>query len=252
MAQAAPSFRIGGPAAASLLVNGLLIAALLNLGLGHGGRRPESPPLTVLSLALLKGAEQGDETAEAPHPPAAPADTQTALPAPTPPAPTPVKTFKTLYHIQNLPAAVTSPVQPAVGANNPSSMSMSVSQTAPSTVPSAAPLPRRGAIDGLDVKAPAGTSRSYAAKVRSWLYAHKIYPRRARMRRQEGQVRVRFVLDRAGLLLEGAIIDGSGIAALDDEATAMMRRASPYPQAPVDVPGERIEFTVPIDFIMPA
>lgn len=252
MAQAAPSFRIGGPAAASLLVNGLLIAALLNLGLGHGRRRSESRPLTVLSLALLKGAEQGEEMAEAPHPSAAPADTQAALPAKAPPTPTPVKTFKTLYHIQNLPAAVTPPAQPAVGANNPSSMSMSVSQTAPSTVPSAAPLPRRGANDGLDAKAPAGTSRSYAAKVRSWLYAHKIYPRRARMRRQEGQVRVRFVLDRAGLLLEGAIIDGSGIAALDDEATAMMRRASPYPQAPVDVPGERIEFTVPIDFIMPA
>lgn len=64
MAQAAHPFRIGGPAAASLLVNGLLIAALLNLGMGHVSRRSESPALTVLSLAQLKGVEQGEEDAE--------------------------------------------------------------------------------------------------------------------------------------------------------------------------------------------
>jgi periplasmic protein TonB len=48
MARAVPSFRISGPAAASLLVNGLLIAALLNLGMGQAARRQESPALTVL------------------------------------------------------------------------------------------------------------------------------------------------------------------------------------------------------------
>ena len=102
------------------------------------------------------------------------------------------------------------------------------------------------------MKAPSGTSRSYAAKVRSWLYAHKIYPRRARMRREEGRVQVRFVLDRTGMLLEGAVVQGSGNAVLDDEAEAMLRRASPYPRAPVELPGERIEFTAPIIFSLPA
>jgi protein TonB len=117
---------------------------------------------------------------------------------------------------------------------------------------SAAPLPYRGAADGLDVKAPPGTSRSYAAKVRSWLYAHKIYPRRARMRREEGRVQVRFVIDRTGMLLEGAIVQGSGNTVLDYEAEAMLRRASPYPGAPAELPGERIEFTAPIIFTLPA
>ena len=59
MDRAAHPFRIGGPAAASLLVNGLLIAALLNLGMGHVSRRAETAALTVLSLALPKGVEQG-------------------------------------------------------------------------------------------------------------------------------------------------------------------------------------------------
>ncbi len=72
------------------------------------------------------------------------------------------------------------------------------------------------------------------------------------MRREEGQVQVRFVLDRAGMLLEGAIIQGSGHAVLDEEAEAMLRRASPYPRAPADLPGDLMEFTAAIDFILPA
>ncbi|WP_139139405.1 energy transducer TonB, partial [Sphingobium phenoxybenzoativorans] len=123
-------------------------------------------------------------------------------------------------------------------------------QAAQASAP-AAPTARRGAADGLDVSAPPGASRNYAAKVRSWLYAHKIYPRRARMRHEEGRVQVRFVIDRAGVLIEGVIIQGSGNGALDEEAAAMMRRASPFPKAPGDVPGERIEFVAPIEFILP-
>ncbi|WP_230461478.1 energy transducer TonB [Sphingobium sp. CAP-1] len=79
-----------------------------------------------------------------------------------------------------------------------------------------------------------------------------MYPRRAKMRHEEGRVQVRFVIDRAGALLEGAVVRGSGNASLDDEAGAMLRRAAPYPRAPADVPGDRIEFLAPIDFILPA
>ncbi|MEJ7925687.1 energy transducer TonB [Sphingobium sp. AN641] len=247
MAQAAHPFRIGGPVVASLLVNGLLIGALLNLGMGHVSRRSESSALTVLSLALLKGVEQGKEEAETPSTPAAVQHPTTKQP----PA--------------RQPTAMTIVTPPVVVAPSRLSLSMPISAAAPTASPhaapsppalqataSAAPPPRRGAADGLDVKAPPGTSRSYAAKVRSWLYGHKIYPRRARMRREEGRVQVRFVLDRAGMLLEGAIVQGSGNTVLDDEAEAMLRRASPYPSAPTELPGERIEFTAPIIFTLPA
>lgn len=250
MTQAAHSFRIGGPAAASLLVNGLLIAALLGLGARHERRRTDSP-LTVLSLAQLKGSEQGDETAEAAARPTSPPDTQVRPPADTPMAPS-LPTVE-----QPAPQAVVTLAQTAAlaqSSNDAPILSQPVSQQAASPLapPSAAPAVRRGAAEGLDAKAPPGTSRSYAAQVRSWLYAHKIYPRRARMRRQEGRVQVRFVLDRTGMLLEGAIVHGSGNAVLDDEAQAMLRRASPYPRAPSELAGERIEFIAPIEFILPA
>ncbi|MES2174589.1 MAG: energy transducer TonB [Pseudomonadota bacterium] len=252
MARVAHPFRIGGPAAASLLVNGLLIAALLNLGMGHVSRRAESPTLTVLSLALLKGVEQGEE------------ETETAAPS-TPAAvpPPPVEQPRVSQQPVVAPAAppivaalsrlsFSMPMQAAAPVASPAAPPSHQAMAAVSTSSSAAPPPRRGTADGLDVKAPPGTSRSYAAKVRSWLYAHKIYPRRARMRREEGRVQVRFVLDRAGMLLEGSVIHGSGHAILDQEAEAMLRRASPYPRAPAELPGDRMEFTAPIEFTLPA
>ena len=247
--------RIGGPAAASLLVNALLIAALLNLGFRDAPTAKESPALTVMSLAVLKGVEDGAEEREAPAPAAPPSTIAAPYPAPvvkpvtvTPIVP-PVIILSPLAMAVPV-AAVRAPAAPAAPA---SATSAAPSATKAANAPAAASAPPpRGAADGLDVKAPPGNSRSYAAKVRSWLYAHKIYPRRARMRHQEGRVEVRFVIDRAGSLLEGVIIRGSGNDVLDEEAAAMMRRASPFPRAPMDVPGERIEFSAPIDFILPA
>lgn len=258
MARAGHPFRIGGPAAASLLVNGLLIAALLNLGIGQAGRRTESPTLTVLSLAMVKGTEQGEEEAEeaAASIPAAAAPQPPVEPPPIvpPPAPPPSITMPVAPPIVAVPSRLSllMPVQPVAPATRQVAYRPQLARQAQAaTSPSAPRAARRGAVDGLDIKAPSGTSYSYAAKIRSWLYAHKIYPRRARMRREEGRVHVRFVLDRAGMLLESAIIEGSGNATLDHEAEAMMRRASPYPRAPTELPGERIEFTAPIEFVLP-
>lgn len=245
--------RIGGPAAASLLVNALLVAALLNLGMGRSDRRVEAAALTVLSLAVTKGVAIGEEQVEAATPDVAAAGA-------TPPSPERTAPDQPSM----VEAAPLKPQQVVLPSSLPTSMPMTIEGTMPGSITAraepavlqaaSAPRPpaRKGAADGLDISAPSGASRSYAAKIRSWLYAHKIYPRRARMRREEGSVQVRFVLDRAGMLIEGMIVRGSGHSALDEEAIAMMRRASPFPRAPSDLPGERIEFTAPIEFILPA
>ncbi|MDX3910414.1 MAG: energy transducer TonB [Sphingobium sp.] len=253
MGRVAPRFGVGGPAAASLLINALLIAALFNLGLGRDGRRTITPSLTVMSLALAKGVQDGDEEAEAAAP-SAPTTTAASSAESVPDQPRLPAVEPTTPPMLTVPSILPMPVQ-AMAAVTPGSATTrsmaSAQQTAPVTAPAVSTV-RRGAVDGLDAKAPPGASRSYAAKVRSWLYAHKIYPRRARMRREEGVVRVRFVIDRTGVLIEGAIIHGSGHGTLDEEATAMMYRASPFPSVPNDVPGERIEFTAPIEFVLPA
>ena len=210
--------------------------------------------MTVMSMALLKGAEDGKEDAKAAEQSApAPAAATPPPAAETPPhIPTPVPAI--VPPIVAAPSALSQPVSmplPAqtTGAATPARTSDTPAAAAPAAAGST--VARKGAADGLDANAPAGNSRAYAAKVRSWLYAHKIYPKRAKMRREEGIVRVRFVIDRAGVLLERQILKGSGSTALDDEASAMMQRASPYPNAPGEIRGDRIEFTVPIEFMLP-
>ena len=90
----------------------------------------------------------------------------------------------------------------------------------------------------------------YASRLRAWLEAHKTYPKRARMRREEGVVHVHFAVDRDGRLLRGDVVGSSGFASLDAEAMAMLDRSNPFPGAPHSVRGERIEVSTPVEFFL--
>lgn len=235
------------------MVNALLAAALLSLGMAASQEEPRFPAMTTISFAPAKGAEQGEEEAEAPQqatpdratPDEAPQPVavQAVLPA-APTAHTPPPLIPATMRAAQ-PEAASAPASGATAVQPPGS-----SQSSSASAAAAAAPARRGTADGLDVRAPSGDGRSYAARIRSWLHAHKIYPRRAKMRREEGVVQVRFTIDRSGALLTGAIVRGSGNGTLDEEAMATLRRSSPFPPAPQAVTGERIEFTVPIEFML--
>ncbi|MCE7796656.1 energy transducer TonB [Sphingobium sufflavum] len=245
------------PAAASLAVNGLLLAVLLTMGAARQERFADHS-LNVLSLAALKGSDEGEEsalTADAAAPPSV--QPEKAVQPPVPPAP-PVPSAAAAPPLPPLPSQVAQPSQPKAATASPAAPSAAPSTASSASAASSAAAagqgatpPRRGLAEGLDADAPAGTSLAYAAKVRSWLYAHKIYPRRALMRKERGIVQVRFVIDRAGVLLNGEIVASSGKPALDEEAQAMMHRASPYPSAPAAITSTRIQFTAPIEFLPP-
>lgn len=78
----------------------------------------------------------------------------------------------------------------------------------------------------------------------------KRYPREAMFRRQQGVPWIRFAMDRNGKVLSVALDRSSGSAALDAEAIALPKRAQPLPKPPRDVPGERIELVVPVEFFL--
>lgn len=243
-------FRLGLPAAASLVINGLLLGMLLYLGMGEIQQRKEGPALTIWSLAAPLGEDDGQNEQQAkartsakPKPPVTPQTPPPAAQSVSQPPPVALIALPTLVPQAIAPVSL-----------DPSAMAEpmpAAAKPAPAASGPAQAQPRKGARDGFDSAAPPGNSRSYAAKVRSWLYAHKTYPKRSRMRREEGIVRVQFVLDRRGHLLEGRVIQGSGFTALDLEGREMLYRASPYPAAPREVPGDRIEFTAPIEFTLP-
>jgi periplasmic protein TonB len=91
---------------------------------------------------------------------------------------------------------------------------------------------------------------SFQSLLVAHLQRHKRYPRTAQQRRQQGVVQLRFTMDREGHVLKHALANSSGIPALDEEVLAMIERAQPLPPIPPEMPSDRLEFVVPIQFVL--
>jgi protein TonB len=76
----------------------------------------------------------------------------------------------------------------------------------------------------------------------------KRYPREAQRARQQGVPWIRFTMDRDGKVLSVTLERSSGFRALDEEAMALPRRASPLPKPPDDKPGNPLELVLPVEF----
>lgn len=102
--------------------------------------------------------------------------------------------------------------------------------------------------------APAIGSGETARRVRAtWqkqlvahLDKHKRYP--AQRAQKSAEITVSFALDRMGRVLSASIVKGSGDAAFDEAALAMLKRADPVPMPPPLVADEGLSFTLPVIF----
>ncbi len=88
-------------------------------------------------------------------------------------------------------------------------------------------------------------SSNYAGVVSAHLRRHQQYPSDARSRGDQGTATVSFSLDGGGRVTSARLVSGSGVASIDQEVQAMVRRASPFPAPPAARPRS---FTVPIAF----
>lgn len=91
---------------------------------------------------------------------------------------------------------------------------------------------------------------TWQGQVLGRLNQFKRYPWGAQSRRQQGVPYIRFVMDRDGRVLSSRLEHSSGVAALDDEAVSLPRRAQPLPRPPDEVLGQTLELVVPIQFFM--
>ena len=89
-------------------------------------------------------------------------------------------------------------------------------------------------------------SDAYNALVFGHLQRFKRYPSSARG--AQGAVVVRFVLNRAGAVIESAVTKSSGNDVLDREALEILRRASPFPPFPAAKPGPQDSYIAPVNF----
>lgn len=75
---------------------------------------------------------------------------------------------------------------------------------------------------------------------------HKRYP--AQRSRKSAEIMVSFALDRMGRVLSASIVKGSGDAAFDEAALAMLKRADPVPHPPPMIADDGLSFTLPVIF----
>lgn len=90
----------------------------------------------------------------------------------------------------------------------------------------------------------------YYEKLSQWLERHKKYPTVARRRNQQGDVTIKFVMDRQGKLLRYDLIGPSEYQSLNDATVKMLERASPMPTPPPTLIGDKteLEYTIPVKF----
>jgi periplasmic protein TonB len=110
-----------------------------------------------------------------------------------------------------------------------------------SAVPAA---PRPGAPNPYDSNA----ARTWNAQIHAVILRNKRYPASARSRGQTGMTRVAFTLDRQGRVVDSRVTSSSGVAALDEEALALLRRAQPFPAPPPEFPDDRVTLNLPLNF----
>ncbi|MDG2523086.1 energy transducer TonB [Caulobacter segnis] len=231
-----------------------LVALSMLVGLQPTTRMMQEPIMMSAELAEVRGGEVVSRAPSAPSPaPAvesasAPAEPETkAEPLKPPPPPEVVPLSSAIRDSSPRTEAASAASQPTRQA---------VADVAPpssgpiASTPVAAPARRVGNATGMDVDAPHGAGKDYASRLRTWLESHKTYPRKARMRREEGIVEIRFVVDRTGHVLDGDVIRSSGHQMLDAEVIAMLARADPFPPAPRHLRGERIEISAPVEFFL--
>ncbi len=89
---------------------------------------------------------------------------------------------------------------------------------------------------------------SWESRLFRKLQQAKRYPSEARARGEQGVVTLTFSIDRNGHVTARSIAKGSGYAALDDEAMALVTRAQPMPAFPPSMTEAEISLTVPIRF----
>lgn len=91
----------------------------------------------------------------------------------------------------------------------------------------------------------------YNALLSAWLQQHHEFPARAQRRKMYGETTVRFTIDRSGNLLDSKVVDSSGYKLLDEAALATVKRASPLPPMPAEMPGSEYNPIITLRFTPP-
>lgn len=89
---------------------------------------------------------------------------------------------------------------------------------------------------------------TYRALIAEKLIKNKNYPRRAKIRRQQGTVLITFILAADGSLLDLYISKSSGHALLDEATLKMVRKSAPFDAFPKSYTDKTMIFKYPVSY----
>lgn len=176
-----------------------------------------------------------------PEPEIPPVTSDVVIPVPKPPPPPPPPPKRVV--VKKAPEAPPPPPQPV------QPQAQAVPQALPSPPAPPAPTPPAPAA-APPMPTNSAARENYFGKLLAHLSKHKRYPRAALAMRHQGVVMLRFTLDRSGMVTAMRIERSSGFESLDNEVLQLMERAQPLPGLPDEIPGERLEVVVPIQFFL--
>ena len=225
----------------------------------------ELAPIAVAPEAVPQEIAPGPQMVEAePEPQPEPVQEPKPVEEPPPPEPEPVVAPEPEIKIPELPPlpdaaamlAPPPPPKPEVKREPPPKPRVverrkPVNRDKPRAERTAAPSAQEHAAPVAAAPLPGASAPASAAMQASWrgtLMAHLNRYKRFPSGASPGTVQVSFRIDRHGRLMSASLVRGSGDAALDEEAVAMIRRASPVPAPPDGLGGTTIALAVPVKF----
>jgi protein TonB len=242
-------------------------AALIAIGMNWTRPQPEpgvTLPAIMVDMSPVSAAPQSTPLERAPDQLMDQADASPPEPvkqqevveeqiAPTPPQEKPEVVASPEQKVEMKPAtepakpvpdAKPTPVKPKIV--RPEAKKPNDSPPAPRT--SAPPRVERQAqaASAASAGATASAIASYNQRVRAHLMRFHQYPSAANG--QRGVARLSFTLSRSGQVSGSRLGGSSGVAALDAQAMAMIRQASPFPAIPSEVPQGSMSFSIPVEF----
>jgi periplasmic protein TonB len=215
------------------------------------------PQMVMSEAATPSESEDKPVELEQPEPETQAEPVEQAPDTPTPE--NPQETTSQLPHIQTAVAVLTqstpppqeTPLKPEKKPEKPKKQERKKprSQASPNAPATAAPKPLPAPRAATNAAPMAGMSSSASpATWRSMLMAHLNRHKRMPPGGGRGTSQVVFVIDRSGRVMSARLVGSSGHAALDQEAVALARRASPVPPPPPNVGGGSVTLSVPVRF----
>jgi len=95
-----------------------------------------------------------------------------------------------------------------------------------------------------------GAESDYFQELSRWLEKHKRYPRRSKLRNEQGVVQLRLVVTQSGDVSAFKIVESSGYQRLDKEVADMIDRAKPLPAIPDALQQTSISVLLPVGFLL--